>query len=90
MVALGSVPEVTVTYLQAAAHAGDKVLTLGEAVDWKPGDEAVITSGMTVAGAEATEVVVVETVHNADLHLRNPLRYSDFSLDRFTWRKMRV
>lgn len=72
----GSVPEVTVTYLQAAAHAGDKVLTLGEAVDWKPGDEAVITSGMTVAGAEATEVVVVETVHNADLHLRNPLRYS--------------
>ncbi|XP_029395132.1 fibrocystin isoform X6 [Mus pahari] len=73
----GSVPEVTVTYLQAAAHAGDTVLALGEAVDWHPGDEVVITSGMTVEGAEATEeVVVVETVRNADLHLRNPLRYS--------------
>ncbi|XP_031222830.1 fibrocystin [Mastomys coucha] len=73
----GSVPEVTVTYLRAAAHAGDTVLALEEAVDWHSGDEAVITNGMTVEGAEATEeVVVVETVHNADLHLRNPLRYS--------------
>ncbi|GAB1284827.1 Fibrocystin [Apodemus speciosus] len=73
----GSVPEVTVTYLRAAAHAGDTVLALEEAVDWRPGDEAVIISGMTVEGAEATEeVVIVETVHSADLHLRNPLRYS--------------
>ncbi|XP_052048711.1 fibrocystin [Apodemus sylvaticus] len=73
----GSVPEVTVTYLRAAARAGDTVLALEEAVDWHPGDEAVIISGMIVEGAEATEeVVIIETVHNADLHLRNPLRYS--------------
>ncbi|XP_008765159.2 fibrocystin [Rattus norvegicus] len=73
----GSVPEVTFTYLRAAACAGDTVLALEEAVAWHPGDEAVISSGATVEGAEATEeVVVVETVHDADLHLRNPLRYS--------------
>lgn len=90
MVALGSVPEVTFTYLRAAACAGDTVLALEEAVAWHPGDEAVISSGATVEGAEATEeVVVVETVHDADLHLRNPLRYSDLSLDRFTQRRRR-
>ncbi|XP_028622467.1 fibrocystin [Grammomys surdaster] len=72
----GSVPEVTVTYLRAAAQAGDTVLALEEAVNWHSGDKAVIISGMTVEGAEETEEVVVETVQNADLHLRKPLRYS--------------
>lgn len=58
---------------------------LEEAVDWRPGDEAVIISGMSVEGTGSMEeVVVVETVHNAQLHLRTPLRYSNFSLDRFT------
>lgn len=53
-------------------------------MDWRPGDEAVIISGMSVEGTESMEeVVVVETVHNAELHLRSPLRYSNFSLDRF-------
>ncbi|XP_055461671.1 fibrocystin, partial [Psammomys obesus] len=73
----GSVPEVTVTYLRAAACAGDTVLALEDAVGWHPGDEAVIISGMNVEGGEPMEeVVIVETVHNADLHLRSPLRYS--------------
>lgn len=73
----GSVPEVTVTYLRAAARAGDTVLVLEESVDWHPGDEAVIVGGMGVEGAgPMEEVVVVETVHNADLHIRTPLRYS--------------
>ncbi|XP_076414005.1 fibrocystin isoform X2 [Peromyscus maniculatus bairdii] len=73
----GSVPEVTVTYLRAAACAGDTTLVLEEAVDWHPGDEAVIISGMSVEGAgPMEEVVIVETVHNTYLHLRTPLRYS--------------
>ncbi|XP_038199739.1 fibrocystin [Arvicola amphibius] len=73
----GAVPEVTVTYLRATACAGDTTLVLEEAVDWCPGDEAVIISGMSVAGTRSMEeVVVVETVHNAQLHLRTPLRYS--------------
>ncbi|XP_051060248.1 fibrocystin [Phodopus roborovskii] len=73
----GSVPEVTVTYLRAAACAGDTMLFLEEAVDWHPGDEAVIIGGMGVESAgPMEEVVVVETVHNGDLHLKTPLRYS--------------
>ncbi|KAK7809883.1 hypothetical protein U0070_000269, partial [Myodes glareolus] len=72
-----AVPEVTVTYLRAPACAGDTTLVLEEAVDWHPGDEAVIISAMSVEGTGSMEeVVVVETVHNAELHLRTPLRYS--------------
>lgn len=66
------------------------MLVLEEGVDWHPGDEAVIIGGMGIEGAgPMEEVVVVEAVHNADLHLRTPLRYSNFSLDRFTWGKMK-
>lgn len=70
----------TVTYLGAPACAGDTTLVLEEAVAWHPGDEAVIISGMSVEGTGSMEeVVVVETVHNAELHLRTPLRYSNYS-----------
>ncbi|XP_035309211.1 fibrocystin isoform X3 [Cricetulus griseus] len=73
----GSVPQMTVTYLRAAARAGDTMLVLEEGVDWHPGDEAVIIGGMGIEGAgPMEEVVVVEAVHNADLHLRTPLRHS--------------
>lgn len=65
-----------VTHLRAAAYAQDTVLALEDAVDWHPGDEVVIISGIGVAGAKPMEeIVIVETVHNADLHLRSPLRY---------------
>lgn len=73
----------TVTYLGAPACAGDTTLVLEEAVAWHPGDEAVIISGMSVEGTGSMEeVVVVETVHNAELHLRTPLRYSNYSRGR--------
>ncbi|XP_008579097.1 PREDICTED: fibrocystin-like, partial [Galeopterus variegatus] len=73
----GSLPEVVVTHLQAAAQTQDTVLTLEDAVDWQPGDEVVIISGTGVQGAKPIEeIVIVETVHNTDLHLRSPLRYS--------------
>ncbi|KAM7135915.1 fibrocystin isoform 7-T8 [Molossus nigricans] len=72
-----SLPEVIVTHLRAAASAGDTVLALEDAVDWHSGDEVVIISGMGVEGTKPTEeIVTVETVHDADLHLRSPLRYS--------------
>uniref|UniRef100_A0A452TCK8 PKHD1 ciliary IPT domain containing fibrocystin/polyductin n=1 Tax=Ursus maritimus TaxID=29073 RepID=A0A452TCK8_URSMA len=75
--ALGLLPEVTVTHLRAAASAGDTVLALEDAVDWRPGDEVVIIGGIGVEGARPTEeLVIVEAVHNTDLHLRSPLRYS--------------
>jgi hypothetical protein len=52
------------------------VLALEDTVDWYPGDEVVIISGTGVEGAQLIEeIVIVETVHNADLHLRFPLRY---------------
>ncbi|XP_060046033.1 fibrocystin isoform X3 [Erinaceus europaeus] len=73
----GSLPEITVTHLRTAAYAGDSVLALKDAVDWHPGDAAVIISGTGVQGAKPVEeIVTVETVHNADLHLGSPLRYS--------------
>ncbi|KAM5286797.1 fibrocystin isoform 2-T3 [Hipposideros larvatus] len=73
----GSLPEVIVTHLRAAAYAHDTVLALEDAVDWHSGDEVVIISGIGVEGAKPMkEIVIVETVHNADLHLRAPLRYS--------------
>ncbi|XP_073938075.1 fibrocystin isoform X2 [Castor canadensis] len=73
----GSLPEVIVTHLRVAAHAQDTVLALEDTVDWYPGDEVVIISGTGVEGAQLIEeIVIVETVHNADLHLRFPLRYS--------------
>ncbi|KAM9666760.1 fibrocystin [Trichechus inunguis] len=77
----GSLPEVIVTHLRAAAHARDTVLALEDAVDWRPGNEVVIISGIGAEGARPVEeIVIVETVHNADLHLRSPLRYSyDFT-----------
>ncbi|XP_037698842.1 fibrocystin isoform X3 [Choloepus didactylus] len=77
----GPVPEVIVTHLRAAAHAHDTVLALEDAVDWYPGDEVVVISGTGVQGARPLEeIVIVETVHNADLHLRTALRYShDFT-----------
>lgn len=69
-------PEVTVTHLRAAASAGDTVLALEDAVDWRPWDEVVIIGGIGVEGARPTEeLVIVEAVHNTDLHLRSPLRY---------------
>ncbi|XP_008823437.1 fibrocystin [Nannospalax galili] len=78
----GSVSEVTVTYLRAAAHAGDTMLALEDVVDWHQGDEVVIISAMGAEGARPMEeVVTVETVHNADLHLRSPLRYSYNSIE---------
>lgn len=74
--ALGSLPEVIVTHLRAAAHARDTVLALEDAVDWHSGDEVVIISGMGVEGATPMEeTVLVDAVQNADLHLRSPLRY---------------
>ncbi|ELK28746.1 Fibrocystin [Myotis davidii] len=73
----GSLPEVIVTHLRAAASVHDTVLALEDAVDWHSGDEVVIISGVGVEGARPMEeIVVVETVHNADLYLRSPLRYS--------------
>nr|XP_051711578.1 fibrocystin isoform X2 [Oryctolagus cuniculus] len=73
----GLLPEVLVTHLRAAAQAQDTVLALEDAVDWHPGDEVVIISRAGVEGAKPMEeIVVVETVHNTDLHLRSPLRYS--------------
>ncbi|XP_004869101.1 fibrocystin isoform X3 [Heterocephalus glaber] len=73
----GSLPAVTVTYLRTASCAEDKVLALEDAVDWHPGDEVVIVSGTGVEGVSLLEeIVTVETVQHADLHLRSPLRYS--------------
>ncbi|XP_074189167.1 fibrocystin isoform X5 [Rhinolophus sinicus] len=73
----GSLPEVIVTHLQAAAYAHDTVLALEDAVDWRSGDEVVIVSGIGIEGAKPMEeIVIVESVHNTDLHLRAPLRYS--------------
>ncbi|MBZ3881642.1 Fibrocystin, partial [Sciurus carolinensis] len=73
----GPLPEVIITHLRAAAHAQDRVLALEDAVDWHSGDEVVIVSGTGVGGARPVEeTVTVEAVHNADLHLRSPLRYS--------------
>ncbi|KAM5256479.1 fibrocystin [Ctenodactylus gundi] len=73
----GSLPEVRVSHLRAAAQAGDAVLALEDAVDWHPGDEVAIASGTGVAGARPpAETVIVESVHKADIHLRSPLRYS--------------
>ncbi|XP_024413827.2 fibrocystin isoform X2 [Desmodus rotundus] len=73
----GSLPEVIVTHLRAAAHARDTVLALEDAVDWHSGDEVVIISGMGGEGATPMEeTVLVDAVQNADLHLRSPLRYS--------------
>ncbi|XP_047413699.1 fibrocystin isoform X2 [Sciurus carolinensis] len=73
----GPLPEVIITHLRAAAHAQDRVLALEDAVDWHSGDEVVIISGTGVGGARPVEeTVTVEAVHNADLHLRSPLRYS--------------
>uniref|UniRef100_H0XDH1 Fibrocystin n=1 Tax=Otolemur garnettii TaxID=30611 RepID=H0XDH1_OTOGA len=73
----GSLPEVIVTHLRVAAHAQDTVLALEDAVDWQPGDEVVIISGTAVEGVKPMEeIVIVETVHNTDLYLRSPLRYS--------------
>ncbi|XP_063089186.1 fibrocystin isoform X2 [Cavia porcellus] len=77
----GSVPEITVTHLRAVGRAGDTVLALEDAVDWHSGDEVLIVSSTGVGGASLREeIVIVETVHHADLHLRAPLRYShDYS-----------
>uniref|UniRef100_A0A8C3WBQ6 PKHD1 ciliary IPT domain containing fibrocystin/polyductin n=1 Tax=Catagonus wagneri TaxID=51154 RepID=A0A8C3WBQ6_9CETA len=73
----GSLPEVAVTHLRAPASAGDTVLALEDAVDWHPGDEVVVISGMSAEGAKPVEeIVTVETMHSADLHLRSPLRFS--------------
>ncbi|XP_019312940.2 fibrocystin [Panthera pardus] len=73
----GSLPEVTVTHLRAAAYASDKVLALEDAVDWHSGDEVVIISGIGIKGAKPIEeMVIVDTVHTTDLYLRSPLRYS--------------
>ncbi|XP_059034219.1 fibrocystin isoform X8 [Mustela lutreola] len=73
----GLLPEVTITHLRAAASARDTVLALEDAVDWCPGDEVVIISGIGFEGAKPTEeIVIVEAVHKTDLHLRSPLRYS--------------
>ncbi|XP_047651580.1 fibrocystin isoform X2 [Phacochoerus africanus] len=73
----GSLPEVVVTHLRAAASAGDTVLALEDAVDWHPGDEVVVISGMDADDAEPMEeIVTVETMRGADLHLRSPLRFS--------------
>ncbi|XP_055986612.1 fibrocystin [Sorex fumeus] len=73
----GLLPEILVTHLRAAAYAHDTVLALEDPVDWHRGDEVVIISGVGVDGAEAVEeVVIVETVHDSNLHLRDPLRYS--------------
>ncbi|KAF0885311.1 PKHD1 protein, partial [Crocuta crocuta] len=73
----GSLPEVTVTHLRAPAYARDKVLALEDAVDWHSGDEVVIISRIGVKGAKPMEeIVIVDVVHNTDLYLRSPLRYS--------------
>ncbi|XP_058162846.1 fibrocystin isoform X2 [Dasypus novemcinctus] len=73
----GPLPGVIVTHLRAAAHARDTVLALEDAVNWYPGDEVVIFSGIGIKDAKPMEeIVIVETVHNADLYLRTPLRYS--------------
>ncbi|XP_054992667.1 fibrocystin [Sorex araneus] len=73
----GLLPEILVTHLRAAAYAHDTVLALEDPVDWHQGDEVVIISGEGVDSAKPMEeVVIVETVHDSDLHLRDPLRYS--------------
>ncbi|XP_052503788.1 fibrocystin [Budorcas taxicolor] len=78
----GSLPEVVVTHLRAAANAHDTVLALEDAVDWHAGDEVLVISGMGAEGAAPKEeIVTVETAHNTDLQLRSPLRYSHNSTE---------
>ncbi|XP_059794508.1 fibrocystin isoform X18 [Balaenoptera ricei] len=87
----GSLPEVVVTHLRAAAYARDTVLALEDAVDWHAGDEVIVISGM---GAEGTkpleEIVIVETAQNTDLHLRSPLRYSHNSTENWVAGELHV
>uniref|UniRef100_A0A8C6FME3 Fibrocystin n=1 Tax=Moschus moschiferus TaxID=68415 RepID=A0A8C6FME3_MOSMO len=78
----GSLPEVVVTHLRAAANAHDTVLALEDAVDWHAGDEVLVISGMGAEGAKPKEeIVTVETAHSTDLQLRSPLRYSHKSTE---------
>ncbi|KAI4561087.1 hypothetical protein MJG53_021144 [Ovis ammon polii x Ovis aries] len=78
----GSLPEVVVTHLRAAANAHDTVLALEDAVDWHAGDEVLVISGMGAEGAKPKEeIVTVETAHSTDLQLRSPLRYSHNSTE---------
>ncbi|XP_032319137.1 fibrocystin isoform X2 [Camelus ferus] len=87
----GSLPEVVVTHLRAAAHAQDTVLALEDVVDWHPGEEVVILSGAGAQGAKPTEeTVIVDTVHHADLHLRSPLRYSHNATENWVAGERRV
>ncbi|XP_049621181.1 fibrocystin [Suncus etruscus] len=80
----GLLPEKIVTHLRTAAYAHDTILALEDAVDWNRGDEAVIISGVGVEGTKPMEeVVIVETVHGSDLHLRAPLRYSHNFLEQW-------
>ncbi|XP_048203494.1 fibrocystin [Perognathus longimembris pacificus] len=73
----GSLPEVLVTHLGAAARARDTALLLEDAVDWPGGADVAVVSGTGVGGAQPLEEVsTVEAVHGAVLHLRSPLRYS--------------
>ncbi|XP_022437810.1 fibrocystin isoform X5 [Delphinapterus leucas] len=87
----GSLPEVVVTHLRAAAYARDTVLALEDAVDWHAGDEVIVISGMGAEGAKPLEeTVIVETAQNTDLHLRSPLRYSHNSTENWVAGELRV
>ncbi|XP_024621685.1 fibrocystin isoform X1 [Neophocaena asiaeorientalis asiaeorientalis] len=87
----GSLPEVVVTHLRAAAYARDTVLALEDAVDWHAGDEVTVISGMGAEGAKPLEeTVIVETAQNTDLHLRSPLRYSHNSTENWVAGELHV
>ncbi|XP_048362810.1 fibrocystin-like [Sphaerodactylus townsendi] len=65
----------TVTHLKSGARSNDTKLSLTEPVDWKPGDEVVVSGGGLGDAQKQAEVVTIKSVNGTDLYITSPLRY---------------
>ncbi|XP_069461856.1 fibrocystin isoform X2 [Ambystoma mexicanum] len=68
-------PEVPFTHLKSPAYANDSKLVLEKSVDWRPGDEVVISGVDLDDDLGQGEVLTIKAVRNAEILFRPPLRH---------------
>ncbi|KAJ1148974.1 hypothetical protein NDU88_001796 [Pleurodeles waltl] len=68
-------PGTPFTHLKSPARANSSRIELEKVVDWRPGDEIVISGRDSEDDSRQDEVVTIETVNGAEVVFRPPLRY---------------
>ncbi|XP_029451975.1 fibrocystin isoform X2 [Rhinatrema bivittatum] len=72
----GWLPQVSFTYLESEACFNDTRLVLNKAVDWRPGDEVIISGVDSEGIVRQEDLLTIESVNNTVIFIKTPLKFS--------------